>query len=101
MSPVKVYHGYKTTTYDTGGIETMGNISAARKHFPYLSGIQVEIVYLIYRGWIWHEITRLLGMTDEELMAELLAFDTKEIGVLQIREEQNWKVQERIEAGWE
>lgn len=82
-------------------IETMGNITAARKHFPELSNSQVEILYLIYRGWIWHEITRLLGMTDEELMTELLAFDIKELEVLQIREDQNWRVQERIEAGWE
>ena len=101
MSPVKVYHGGRTQTYDTGGIEVMGNITAARKHFPKLSNSQVEILYLIYRGWTWHEITRMIGMKDEELMTELLAFDTREIGVLQIREEQNAKVQERIEAGWE
>ena len=79
----------------------MDNISAARKRFPELTSYQVEILYMIYRHWTWHEITRLLGMTDEELMAELLHFDTAEIEVLQVREEQNWKVQERIEAGWE
>ncbi len=84
-----------------GAAETMGNITAARKHFPELTNSQVEILYLIYRGWTWHEITRMLGMKDEELMAELLAFDTREIGVLQIREEQNWQIQERIQAGWD
>lgn len=90
MAPVKI-----------GAAETMGNITAARKHFPKLSNSQVEILYLIYRGWTWHEITRMIGMKDEELMAELLHFDIRELGILQIREEQNYKVQARIEAGWE
>jgi len=89
MSPVKI-----------GQAATMGNITAARKHFPKLSSSQVEILYLIYRGWTWDEITRLLNMTNEELMMELLCFDIKEIEVLQIREEQNWKVQEQIKRGW-
>jgi len=84
-----------------GQAATMGNITAARKHFPKLSNSQVEILYLIYRSWTWHEITRMIGMTDEELTAEIIAFDHKEIEILQIREEQNYKVQERIEAGWE
>lgn len=87
--------------YDTGGIEVMGNITAARKHFPKLTSSQVEILYMIYRGWTWCEITRLLGMSDEELMTEIIAFDHREIVVLQIREEQNAKVQEKVEAGWE
>lgn len=101
MSPVKVMHGGRITSYDTGGIETMGNITAARKRFPELSNSQVEILYMIYRSWTWHEITRLLGMKDEELMCELLHFDTAELEILEGREEQNWQVQERIEAGWE
>ena len=100
MSKIEVMHGYRKQTYDTG-IEIMGNITAVRKRFPKLTSSQVEIIYLIYRGWTWREITRLLGMTDEELMTELLAFDHREIGVLQVREEQNAIVQARIEAGWE
>lgn len=81
-------------------IEIMGNISAVRKRFPKLSSSQVEVLYMIYRGWTWHEITRLLNMTDKELMAQLLHFDNDEIEVLQVREEQNWKMQEQIQAGW-
>ena len=97
MSPVNVSHASRT--YDTE-FEVMSNITAARKHFPKLSSSQVEILYLIYRGWTWHEITRLLNMTDAELMAELLCFDIRELGVLQVREEQNQKVQRQVEAGW-
>lgn len=81
-------------------ITSMSNITAARKHFPKLSSSQVEILYLIYRGWTWQEMTRLLNMTDEELTTELLCFDVRELEVLQIREEQNCKVQQQIEAGW-